>query len=196
LYSNIYEIYKERASVSLSVSTQISIKPYSNNERIIDFIIYIGKFLSIINLAMSLINLVIRPLAEILTKYSLSAVFSKIKSAIFDMFISTPYYSTLKSTYYKEGLFALLDRLVLDTKYFIIYNGFYILYFCLFCVHSVYIDFISLPFFLLSIRVICLFLCVVCVYKFRALFKNNVILLMCLAIPLALLGLELHNIYH
>ena len=100
------------------------------------------------------------------------------------MFTSTPYYNTLKSTYYKEGLFALLDRLVLDTKSFINDNGLNILCFCLFYVYGVYVDFISLPFFLLSIRVICLFLCVVCIYKFRAFFKNNIRFLMCLAVPL------------
>ena len=67
--SDIYNTYKARASVSTSVYTKISIKPYSNNEYLIDFIIYIGKFLSIISLAMFLINLVKRSLVENLTKH-------------------------------------------------------------------------------------------------------------------------------
>lgn len=89
--SNFYNIYK----ASASVSTKISIKPYLNNE----FIICIREFLSkLIMLAMCFVSLVICWPEKILIKLSLSAVYSKIKSAIFDMFTSSLYYSTLKGT--------------------------------------------------------------------------------------------------
>ena len=139
---------------------------------------------------MSIVSIIICSPVKILINFYLSAVFRKIKSAIIVTFTSTPYYKTLNSTYYKRGLFIFFDNLVFDMERFIICNVLNILCFCF-----IYIYIIPFPFFLLSVRILLLLLCIIYIYKSRAFFKKNVIFLICLTVPLVLLGQELYNIY-
>ena len=162
------------------------IKPYSRNDFIYDLLADIVVYLScLVILGILSVSLIMSPESVLL-----AAVFSKIKSAIFSTFSSTPYYITLQSTYYEKGLFILLDMLVFDMERFIICNVLNILCFCF-----IYIYIIPFPFFLLSVRILLLLLCIIYIYKSRAFFKKNVIFLICLTVPLVLLGQELYNIY-
>ena len=100
-------------------------------------------------------------------KSLLSEIFTNIKDVIISTFTSTPYYKTLKSTYYKKGLFSLLNVLAIHiysrtTKY-VQHNLYYIIGFQCICIHQALLGYnfwliisllhmiIHLPFFIISI---------------------------------------------
>ena len=151
--SNFYYINK----------TRIGIKPYSRINNILEVFIDIALYLSpLIILIRSIITLIMSPLNSLL-----SAIFIKIKGIIISTFTSTPYYKTLKSTYYKGGLFSLLNELATliyyRTTYYIHRNLYYMIGFQCLCIYQALLGYnfwliisllymiIHLPFFIISI---------------------------------------------
>ena len=141
------------------------IKPSSNKEYILDLIIYIGLFTSeLTELAISVVNLVTYPL-KYLRKVLSSAVNSKIKSVIIDMFSS--HCETFESIYREKGLFYLLSSLALFIYYktsdYIHDNLYYMIGFQSICLCQAYLGHgfwliiwliyivMHLPFFIISI---------------------------------------------
>ena len=87
--------------------TRIDIKPFSRVHYMLVVFIDIALHLSrLIILIRSILTLIMSPVNSLL-----SAIFLKIKGIIISTFTSSPYYKTLKGTYYKGGLFSLLNEL-------------------------------------------------------------------------------------
>ena len=143
--------------------TRIGIKPYSRVHYILEVFIDIALYLSrLIILIKSILTLIMSPVNSLL-----SAIFIKIKGIIISTFTSTPYYKTLKGTYYKGGLFSLLNKLATLIYYrttdYIHHNLYYMIGFQCVCIYQALLGYelwliisllhmiIHLPFFIISI---------------------------------------------
>ena len=143
--------------------TRIGIKSYSRIDNILDVIIDIVLYLfTLILLVRSIITLIMSPVNSLL-----SAIFVKIKNIIISTFTSTPYYITLRSTYYKGGLSSLLNLLAIliynITTNYVQHSLHYIIGFQCVCIYQANLGYdfwfiisllhmiIHLPFFIISI---------------------------------------------
>ena len=151
--SNFYYINK----------TRIGIKAYSRVHYILEVFIDIALYLyRLIILIIPIIHKIMSPVNSLL-----SAIFIKIKGIIISTFTSTPYYKTLKGTYYKGGLFSLLNELATLIYYrtidYIHHNLYYMVGFQCLCIYLALLGYelwliisllymiIHLPFFITSI---------------------------------------------
>ena len=116
--------------------TSLGIKPYSRIDNLL------GVFISIVLYLFTLINLVRSIITSILSPVNslLSAIFIKIRGIIISTFASTPYYNSLRSTYYKEGFFSLLYNLAILIYYittdYLERNLYYIIGFQCVCIYQ------------------------------------------------------------
>ena len=185
--TNFYNNTKTKACVS----AKTNIKPYSNNEYIIDFIISTGEFFSeLIKGAMFVVSIICSPFIILL-----SAVYNKIKNVIIGLYTDTPHYKAIMCTYHEKDFFYLLDTLSLDVHHFIIRNILNIISYFLLFMFGVYMGFIPLSLFLLNTYVIFLSFSIVYICKYRSFFKNDIVFLICLAALLLLFGLVSYCIY-
>ena len=180
-----YSIIKSK----ISVTSDTNIKPYSYLENFKEFIISLGQALveltGLYKKAMLLINIVLYPVQLLLI-----LVPSSIKNAVFSMLDSI--YQDYKIIFQKRGIYFVLDLLVSRIHNFIKCNVLYLLYYFLFFMYCVYLGFISLPFFLLNIFAIVIFLSIVYICKHRSLYKNDIEFFKWLIVLLIFLGIVLN----
>lgn len=182
--------YHKILEARLNVSVKTGIKPYSDSEKIREFIMSIGMYLyELIKLAMYVFSIIWSPVKNILRNLYLSAVFSKTKNAIIGMFTNTIYYKTLRSIYCEKGPLYLLIRLIIDLDLFIECPAFKILCICFLCIYGVcvYVEYIPLLLCILIIVAIILLLSILYKCKSKDRFKSPTGFLLCFIVLLALL---------